>query len=176
MKFRNYCLIVIGNDKKCVSDIAIVAENEPTVLYMDNMILSTFIANAEPSEIGEFLKLDNIEFLLFDLDSKSSSFNLSDMKISEQLFGLINKNNPTELTDKLNDYIIRDSTDLFLGDIIDEDEDDVGLQLVSIPISINYESLSKHEKELIINDILDEYKITGVLTEDKKQLISRLTN
>lgn len=103
MKFRNYCIVVMGNMKAddVLKEITNIAENKPNMLNAGGIIIATFTSVGTPSELNEQFKSFNRSFLLFDLNPESSGFNITKKEIHDGLFGFLNDANLNNKTDSL---------------------------------------------------------------------------
>lgn len=164
MKFRNYCIVFIGDVNGVRPEVLKIAE-EGKFLGKKGMTISTFVSVAEPAELSDYFKSLNRNFLLFDLNEDYSRVNILDKTIHKELFSLLDnytESNLEEMSNKLideiNDTINKSS---FTGNTKSYDKDTK--PFFSEPKKgkihkkkIDLKSLSKKQKEEIINDILDK--------------------
>ena len=106
MKFRNYCLIVmgvIGDSEKVILEIEKVSETKPNILDAKGVLISTFTSVATPQELNNWFKDNklNLSFLVFDLDKKVSGFHITKKEIHDGLFGFLNSFNIDNKTEEL---------------------------------------------------------------------------
>jgi len=163
MKFRNYCIVFIGDVNGVRPEVLKIAE-EGKFLGEKGMTISTFISVAEPAELSDYFKSLNRNFLLFDLNEDYSRVNLLDKTKHDELFKIVDKHtNKTleemsnELIDEINETLNKSS---FTGDSKPYDMGEPLFSEIIMPKTrkekIDLESLSKKQKEEIINDILDK--------------------
>lgn len=96
MKFRNYCVVIMGDTKNALPEIEKVSETKVNVLDAKGILIATFSSNFEPCEMTDWFKDNNRSFLVFDLDSKNSGFNITKKDVHEGLFSFLNDVNLEE--------------------------------------------------------------------------------
>ena len=104
MKFRNYCMVVMGETKDVILEITKIAETKPNILDAKGILIATFSSVAEPRELTDYFKLNGRNFLLFDLNSENSGYHITKDEINEGLFGFLqqmNEENLKQRTDSL---------------------------------------------------------------------------
>lgn len=114
MKFRNYCLILMGKNftrDSVVSEITKISEITPNYIDAVGIMIVTFTSVLEPSELDENFKTLGWNFMVFDLDSKSSAVKLINPDLHEGLFGFLRDNQK----DKLDDMSVRLMKDIALS-------------------------------------------------------------
>lgn len=89
MKFRNYCLVVIGNTIDVLSEIEKISETKPNILDGGGLVISTFSSTLKPAELTEWFTLHTRNFLIFDLATENSGFNFNKTNIHQGLFGFL---------------------------------------------------------------------------------------
>jgi excinuclease UvrABC helicase subunit UvrB len=100
MKFRNYCIVVMGDTLGVQAEIQKVSETTPNVLDAKGILISTFSSLVELNELKEWFKENKRSFLIFDLDEESSGFHIMKKNIEDGLFGFLKNTNTNELTEK----------------------------------------------------------------------------
>ena len=90
MKFRNYCVVIMGDTQNVLPEIERVSETKVNVLDAKGILIATFSSNFEPCEITDVFKSNNRSFLLFDLSSENSGFNITKKEVHEGLFSFLN--------------------------------------------------------------------------------------
>lgn len=105
MKFRNYCIVVMGDTQNVLGEIIKVAETKPNVLDAKGILIATFSSVAEPKELTDYFKLNGRNFLLFDLNSENSGFHMIKDEINEGLFGFLKDMNEETLKKKTDSLI-----------------------------------------------------------------------
>lgn len=170
MKFRNYCIVVMGeiNAKLVVSQIEQVSEIKPNVLDAKGILLATFSSVIEPKVLTDFFKSYGISFLLFDLDPKSAGFHITKKIIHQGLFGFLKTLDDKELKIKMENLTreITSSSDTKSTTI---------KKTVKKEKKITEEDIEKMgttEKQELFNLLID--KGTENLTEYDKKLLQKL--
>jgi len=100
MKFRNYCIVVMGDTLGVQAEIQKVSETTPNVLDAKGILISTFSSLVELNELKEWFKENKRSFLIFDLDEESSGFHIIKKNVENGLFGFLKNTNTNELTEK----------------------------------------------------------------------------
>lgn len=172
MKFRDYCIIVMGKTSGCRVEIDKVAQTTPNYLEAKGITIATFVSALEPNELTEFFKSFNRSFIILDLDESSSGFNITNNQLHNKLFGHISRkdhNELEEMTNRLMDEItynndISGNTKInFIRTNVSEPED----------IIEEFDEMSKTEKEELMNEILD--KGLENLTDHDRKILEKLT-
>ena len=96
MKFRNYCVVIMGDTKNALPEIEKVSDSKVNVLDAKGILIATFSSNFEPCEMTDWFKDNNRSFLVFDLDSANSGFNITKKDVHEGLFSFLNDVNLEE--------------------------------------------------------------------------------
>ena len=73
MKFRNYCVVVMGDTLGVVQEIEKISDSKPNILDAKGIIIATFTSFVEPSEISEWFTVNNRSFLVFDLNENNKT-------------------------------------------------------------------------------------------------------
>ena len=89
MKFRNYCIVVMGDTLGVQAEIQKISETTPNVLDAKGILISTFSSLVELNELKEWFKENKRSFLIFDLDEESSGFNIMKKNVEDGLFGFL---------------------------------------------------------------------------------------
>ena len=105
MKFRNYCVVIMGDTKNVFSEIEKISENKPNILDAKGIVIATFTSFVDIKEITAWFTLNDRNFLVFDLDKEYSGFHISKQEISDGLFGFLEKSNDKELDEKTLDLL-----------------------------------------------------------------------
>lgn len=101
MKFRNYCIVVMGDTGKVIKEIEDISEIKPNILDAGGLLLCTFTSTATVKELTQLFIDNNRNFLIFDLDEKSSGVNIIKKTIHDGLFGFLKTVNIEDKTKKL---------------------------------------------------------------------------
>lgn len=165
MKFRNYCMVVVGDTKAVYPEIDKVSEGKPNFLDGKGMIIATFTSFMDPSELTDYFTSNNRNFLLFDLNKENSGFFITKKDIHEGLFGFLRDMDEEELNNKSVDFLNVLKTDTTTANT----ETIVTKCLVT---EKEIEVMTKSEKQVLFNKIID----AGVenLTEHDKKILDLL--
>lgn len=171
MKFRNYCLVVIGNTTGVEDEIKKISETGPNSIKGGGLVVATFSSAADPKELNDWFRLNKRSFFLFDLNADTSGFHIMKPDIHEGLFGFLRTVN---LEDKTQELLreINSTSDTKTPKIISKKEgvkQEVDNKITEDDIS----KMSKSEREMLWNKIVDN----GVekMTEDDKKLLQFLS-
>ena len=104
MKFRNYCLVIMGNTKNVLIEIEKISENKPNILDATGILIATFTSSVSPKELDDWFRLNQRSFLLFDLNADTSAFNILKVDIQEGLFGFLRESTIETLEIKSVDF------------------------------------------------------------------------
>lgn len=171
MKFRNYCVVIMGDTNGVSVEIEKVSETKPNILDARGIIIATFSSAVEPKELSDWFKLNKRSFFVFDLDQKSSGYHITKKEIHEGLFGFLNEFNEDVLKQRTNDLMdaIQDA------EIIQENSrknKGVNVKTVVKPKRLTeseIENMTLKEKEEIMNKIIDN-GVENMTEYDKKIL------
>jgi hypothetical protein len=100
-KFRNYCIVMIGNTTGGVVEIESISEIKPNTVMHGGLMIATFVSVMTPVELRHFFTDNKRNFLIFELDSKTSAFGFIKDEITDGLFGFLNKVDIESMTNKL---------------------------------------------------------------------------
>lgn len=170
MKFRSYCIVIMGETSGCKLEIGKIAEDSPRFLEAKGIIMSTFTSVAEVGEITDYFKALNRNFLIFDTNPETSGYYLSNEDLNDALFGHLSKEYDLELEDLTNKLI---------DDISSTNEKpSSGITSYSSSIEVKpkikyrkevLEQMSKEDRDNLMNQILDK-GIENITDHDKKIL------
>ena len=181
MIFKNYCAVFFTPTDGLDKEVGKICEGKPRKISGTGIAIYTFSSVVEIPILTDFFKSFNRNFLLFDLDTSKSGFNLLDKKKEEDLFGFLTNitsiSEYEDLSNKLMDDIINESTnipgiedfykipDYMLKSSFIKKEDEV---------IETYDNLSKNEINIEVNKIIDK----GIenLTETDKKRLEKLSN
>lgn len=176
MKFRAYCILLVGNTKDILNEIRKISEDEPRIINGKGLYIATFISASSPSELTEFFTIDNRNFFLFELDNKTSGYNIIDKHLNDGLFGFLAafKKDVNDMNEKLmedirlssettsNKFEWKSTSTAVRGKVKEKKitEEDIG-------------KMSKKEREKLFNEMIDN----GInnLTENDKKILYFLT-
>lgn len=101
MKFRNYCLVVIGDTDRIQEEISKISETTPRYLDGKGLFIATFSSALTPKELTEWFRLNKRNFLIFDLNQETCGFNINRKEIHEGLFGFLRDTNLDDKSSEL---------------------------------------------------------------------------
>ena len=149
MKFRNYCIVIMGDTLDVVMEIESIADSKPNVLDAKGVLISTFTSFAEPRELTDFFKQKNRNFLIFDLNSDNSGVNIVKENIHQGLFGFLAANTDDELRQRTQD-LIHELTSTTVANTVQDEEKPKSILLNDI------DDMSQEEREFLLNKLLDK--------------------
>jgi len=174
MKFRAYCIVVIGDTLGVIDEVKKICESEPSHIDGKGLYIATFISAFSPSEIKETFTINKRNFLVFELDSKTSGVNLMNPDFHEGLFGFLKRFNREEL----------DNMSVLFNDINMTSETSTNKSDWKAPVStvrktikpkpkkITEEEIikmSSKQKQLMLDEMIDN-GLENLSEEDKKIL------
>lgn len=162
MKFKNYCVVIMGDTKGVVNEIEKISDTKPNILDAKGILISTFTSFVDVKEITEWFNLNNRSFLVFDLDENCSGVNITKKEIHEGLFGFLNIVNNEELNSKTFEFL----------NTIHKTKTNENSSLNVEKFSLNEDDIqlmSKTEKEELMNQMI-EMGIENLTEKDKKLL------
>lgn len=167
MKFRNYCVVIMGDTLGVVQEIEKISDSKPNVLDAKGIIIATFTSFVEPNEISEWFTVNNRSFLVFDLNENNSGFNITKKDIHEGLFGFLREVNQDELDSKSLDFLSTIPSGIINGKsgFKVSDNEDVNDKISEVDI----EKMTKTEREEMMNQLI-ENGIENLTEYDKKIL------
>lgn len=173
MKFRNYCIVVMGNMEAVKDDIIKIAESKPRYLDAKGILIATFSSVAEPSELKDFFQYNDRSFLLFDLDKEFSGYHLDNQDLNKHLFGyLMNEG------DKL-----KEMSNKLMGDLSATTNNQKivnnykTINNPKIEPAIDYSELTKKERDKLLNTIIDKYESIGIekISDSDKDILNKIS-
>lgn len=174
MKFRNYCVVVMGNTKDVILEITKVSETEPNMLDAKGIFIATFSSAAEPRELNDYFKLNNRSFFLFDLNPDYSGYHITKKEINDGLFGFLKLMNASELEDKSQDLINEINSSAMTKTNHLKQPNDPARKHKPVKEAIITEAeiakMTKDEKEDMLNTLIEK----GIETDYDKKLAQKL--
>jgi hypothetical protein len=170
MKFKNYCVIIMGDTNGAVKEIEKISDSKPNILDAKGIIIGTFTSFVDIKEISAWFTLNNRSFMVFDLDPKSSGYLITKKEVHEGLFGFVKKTTDNELDTKTIEFLKAlvsqphpHSTAEIEDAVIENEKEEVVISESEI------ETMTKKEKEDLINQIMDN-GLENMTEYDKKIL------
>ena len=170
MKFKNYCVIIMGDTNGAVKEIEKISDSKPNILDAKGIIIGTFTSFVDVKEISAWFTLNNRSFMVFDLDPKSSGYLITKKEVHEGLFGFVKKTTDDELDTKTIEFLKAlvsqphpNNTAEIEDAVIENEKKEVVISESEI------ETMTKKEKEDLINQIMDN-GLENMTEYDKKIL------
>jgi hypothetical protein len=171
MKFRNYCVVIMGDTKGVTIEIEKVSDDKPNILDARGIVIATFSSALEPKELTDWFKLNQRSFFVFDLDPENSGYNITKEEIHKGLFGFLDEMNKdilkkraSNLMDAIEDAkIIQENSRTFKEKGIHIKRDVRPRRFTESEI----EDMTPKERETIMNKIIDN-GIENMSDYDKK--------
>lgn len=178
MKFRNYCIIAMGNMEGIKDDIIKVAESKPRYIDAKGILIATFSSVVEPSELKDFFNFNERSFFIFDLNENSSGCHLNNKKLNNHLFGYLMDTDDKlkDMSDRLADAVsdaVSDSDEYVSATTRNSGYDIKPIKTTKLP-TVNVSGLSNKDKEILLNEILD--KGFDKITERDMKILKKLTD
>ncbi len=170
MKFRNYCIVIMGDTKNVLGEIIKISETKPNVLDSKGILIATFSSIATPKEITDYFKLNERNFLVFDLNDENSGFFIAKENIYQGLFGFLNEFSEDMLkkkTDELMNTIDLEITSTTVNTKIRPPRTEPLISFDEI------ENMSPKEKNDLMNKLIDKGIVN--LSEYDKKILSKLS-
>jgi hypothetical protein len=160
----------MGDTTNCLETLNQLSEMPPRILNAKGILISTFTSVLNVNEITAFYKMENKNFLVFELDDKNSGYNITKKNISDGLFSFLDD---VKSGEDLVKKVFMDSNRAKSSKIstknldVDTVKDEYEISEVDI------EKMVPSEKQEMINKLIDN----GVenLTEKDKKLLQLLS-
>lgn len=168
MRFRNYCILVMGNMDGVKDDIIKIAETKPRYIDAKGILIATFASVGEPSELEDFFNFNGRSFFLFDLDKQNSGYHLDNTQLHNHLFGHLvdDEDKLKEMSDRIMEDISANTADNIAKVMTPKSKEKLGKE-------IDYSELTKKEREKIVNKILD--KGVEKLNDSDKEILKKIS-
>jgi hypothetical protein len=179
MKFRAYCIVVIGDTMGIMNEIVKISETQPSAIDGKGLYIATFISASSPSELTEFFKLDKRNFMLFELNNETSGVNIMKEETHQGLFGFLKtfkQENIDEMTDRLmNDIRLTSDTRDFKSSIKSKKISNTKVVKPKITEK-EINAMTKEQKENLFNEMFNEMMDKGVeeMSENDKKILELL--
>ena len=179
MKFRAYCIMVIGDTMGIMNEIVKISETQPSAIDGKGLYIATFNSASSPSELTEFFKLDKRNFMLFELNNETSGVNILKEETHQGLFGFLKtfkQENIDEMTERLmNDIKLTSDTRDFKSSIKSKKISEAKVVKPKITEK-EINAMTKEQKELRFNEMFNEMMDKGVgeMSETDKKILELL--
>jgi hypothetical protein len=162
MKFRNYCMVVVGDTKAVYPEVDKVSEGKPNYLDGKGMIIATFTSFMDPTELTDYFISNGRNFLLFDLNPENSGYFITKPDIHESLFGFLKDMGEEELKNKSEEFLT----------ILKSETTTTSAETMTTKCIVTEKEIlkmSKTEKQVLFDKIIDS-GIENLTDYDKKIL------
>ena len=174
MKFKNYCVIIMGNTEGVFKEIEKISDTKPNILDAKGIVIATFTTFVDVKEISAWFTLNNRSFLVFELNPDSSGFLITKKDVHEGLFGFLGQTTEEHLDSKTFEFLrAMTSPDKPIKNKITEEVQDAAIVEEEKELTeTDIQKMTKSEKEELMNQIMDN----GVenLTENDKKILPLL--
>lgn len=89
MRFRNYCIVALGNVDGIKDIINKMSETTPRNMQQKGVFIGTFSCTFTPVELRDIFDSNNRTFFIFEVGAESNAYKVGRDDIHEQLFGYI---------------------------------------------------------------------------------------
>ena len=170
MKFKNFCLVIMGNSVGVVKEIEKISESKPNILDAKGMIIATFTSFVDVNEISTWFTLNNRNFLIFELNKDTCGYFISKPELHNGLFSFLTESDK-DLKAKTNEFlnsVTKNVTDIEYKDVQAKIGESNKNQITEKDIS----KMTKEEKDDLYNRLIDN----GVekLTDNDKKILTLL--
>ncbi len=149
MKFRNYCVVIMGETDDVIDEIRQVSEMEPNILSAKGILISTFSSIIDPKELTDYFRSNGRNFLIFDLNPDNSGYFIVKENINEGLFGFLRKMNENALIEKTNN-LINELTSSTVSDVTIVKKKEKSISVEEIP------KMGAMERNNLMNQLIDK--------------------
>ena len=170
MKFKNYCVIIMGNTDGVFKEIEKISDTKPNILDAKGIVIATFTTFVDVKEISAWFTVNNRSFLVFELNPDTSGYLITKKEVHEGLFGFLGQTTEEHLDSKTFEFL-KAMTNLdqpTKKKITEEVQDAVIVEEKQID-ETDIEKMTKSEKEELMNQLMDN----GIenLTENDKKIL-----
>lgn len=165
MKFKNYCVVIMGDTIDAVGEIEKISESKPNILDCKGILIATFTSFVDVKEITAWFTFNNRNFLVFELDPDSAGFFITRKDIHKGLFGFLDKTKDKDSLDSRTMDLLRSIYDK-------EDDSKLEKDIIEKKQSIDesdIEKMTKAEKQELLDKMI-ENGVENLSEYDKKIL------
>ncbi len=159
MKFKNYCVLLMGRTEGSALEIEKISDSKPNILNAKGLVIATFTSFVSVQEISAWFKMNKRSFFVFELNDETSDCFIDKVAIQEGLFGFLKNVDKDKLEEK---------TTEFLGA--------VGMEVPKVENELTESDimgLTQDEKDDLLNKFIDNG--CENLTEEDKKIINLLS-
>jgi hypothetical protein len=192
MGFKYYCIVVMGETKGVLNEIADICNDDPKVLDAKGILICTFNSATNAKEMEDYFTSLGRSFFLFEIGAKNTGYNIVNKTIREGLFSHIESDlndlpkKSKSLFDELQNGVFEPLPENIKQMLLNNSgttkehnpEQTTNIETVEIKgkLKINqsyYNKLSEKERDNIINNIID--KGFSNLTDLDKEILDFLS-
>ncbi len=170
MRFRNYCVIIMGNTDNVKAEVLKVAETEPNILDANGIVIATFTSAFEPREMTDYFKEHKRNFMFFDMNIENSGYHITKKNINDGLFGFLKDMNEDALNDKRDRLIQEISSSTVSNNVQRKNKKTNPDQYISLE---EIDHMSANDKNNLMNKILA--KDVRNLSDYDKEILNKLS-
>jgi hypothetical protein len=86
-------------------EIEKVSDSKINILDARGILIATFTSALTPKELSDFFKLNQRNFLLFDLNEENSGFNINKKEVNDGLFGFLKQMDNIDLEERAVEFL-----------------------------------------------------------------------
>jgi len=166
MKFKNYCVVIMGDTNGAVKEIEKISDSKPNILDAKGIIIATFTSFVDVKELSAWFMMNNRSFMVFDLDPNFSGVHITKPEVHEGLFGFLSQLNKNNLDSRTVEFLKTMRGSQKIEDAVIENDKTTARPLLT---ESDIEKMSKQEKEDLMNQIMDN-GLENLTEYDKKIL------
>lgn len=166
MRFKNYCIVALGEINGIMNIISRVSETKVRKLEQKGVLICTFSSVLEPNELKELIGSEDKTFFIFEIGTDSTSYQIGRKDIHNQLFGYIESGGEevikfmtNKLISDINETIDKMTDVTNNGTQFEKEDDNI----------IDVTKLTKIQKQKKIDILLDK-GLNNLNTKEKKLL------
>ena len=169
MKFRNYCIVALGDVDGILPLLSKISETEIRKLAQTGVLICTFSSVVEAAEIKELINRDKRTFFIFEVGADNSAYQIGREEIHNQLFSFMEDGG---------DELLSLMTNKLINDIKSTNDSQSGITISKSSIEededlLDVSKLNKNQKQKEIDNLLD--KGLDNLSEKEKEFLDLLT-
>lgn len=141
---KNYCLTMLGESNGYMDTIMLISNGEVKHIDGEGLVILTFSSNNTVKEISKILKSKNLSFLIFEINPKTSAYNIIKKEIHDGLFGQFDniKKTRTEVDKLFNEEFFANTENSNLSEDKKITKEDIL-------------EMTREEKDVLMNKIID---------------------
>lgn len=148
--FKNYCVVIIGSTEDSEKDVLGIADSNVSSFMGGGLCIHTFTSAVNVTELSDWFKSHDRNYLVFELSEKTSGFNIKIKEIHDKLFGFLNEQKLLELNSKFEETIEDEEIDFIDLNPVESEE----------TIKTFIDSMTDLDKKSMINELLDKSELS----------------